>query len=189
MDKKKYVLHISALKFYLQHGLSLRKVHRCRSNVVVMRSKPGASLLDALVQVANRTLKKMTNQAKFKPFIPALSAIFSAAVVAFQGLGPAAAPISNSVRDAFSMAAGEREKALDEFLQMVRKASQQPAIVVDEANLALPGLTNGQDSRERLEAKSALAAITKWTKQDMLSSVVLISSEFGYPPSACKLQG
>ena len=86
MDKKKYVLHISALKFYLQHGLSLRKVHRCRSNVVVMRSKPGASLLDALVQVANRTLKKMTTQAKFKPFIPALSAIFSAAVVAFQGL-------------------------------------------------------------------------------------------------------
>ena len=79
------------------------------------------------------------------------------------------------------MAAGEREKALDEFLQMVRKTSQQPAIVVDEANLALPGLTNGQDSRERLEAKSALAAITKSTKQDILSSVVLISSEFGYP--------
>jgi hypothetical protein len=51
-----------------------------------MRNKPGASFLDALVQVANRTLKKMTNQAKFKPFIPALSAIFSAAVVAFQGL-------------------------------------------------------------------------------------------------------
>ena len=31
MDKKKYVLHISALKFYLQHGLSLRKVHRAIS--------------------------------------------------------------------------------------------------------------------------------------------------------------
>ena len=28
MDKQKYVLHISALKFYLQQGLSLRKVHR-----------------------------------------------------------------------------------------------------------------------------------------------------------------
>ena len=28
MDKHKYVLHISELKFYLQHGLSLRKVHR-----------------------------------------------------------------------------------------------------------------------------------------------------------------
>ena len=31
MDKKKYVLHTSALKFYLQHGLSLRKVHRAIS--------------------------------------------------------------------------------------------------------------------------------------------------------------
>ena len=28
MDKKKYVLHISALKFYLGHGLKLKKVHR-----------------------------------------------------------------------------------------------------------------------------------------------------------------
>ena len=31
MDKKKYVLHISALKFYLQHGLGLRKVQRAIS--------------------------------------------------------------------------------------------------------------------------------------------------------------
>ena len=28
MDKKRYVLHISALKFYLQHGLKPKKVHR-----------------------------------------------------------------------------------------------------------------------------------------------------------------
>ena len=28
MDKKKYVLHISALKFYLEHGLKLKKDHR-----------------------------------------------------------------------------------------------------------------------------------------------------------------
>ena len=31
MDKKKYVLHISALKFYLQHGLRLKTVHRAIS--------------------------------------------------------------------------------------------------------------------------------------------------------------
>ena len=31
MDKKKSVLHISALKFYLQHGLKLKKVHRAIS--------------------------------------------------------------------------------------------------------------------------------------------------------------
>jgi hypothetical protein len=28
MDKKKYILHISTLKFYLQQGLNLRKIHR-----------------------------------------------------------------------------------------------------------------------------------------------------------------
>ena len=31
MDKKKYVLHISASKFYLKHGLKLKKVHRAIS--------------------------------------------------------------------------------------------------------------------------------------------------------------
>eukprot|EP00438_Fugacium_kawagutii_P027724 Skav222573 [mRNA] locus=scaffold791:252311:253417:+ [translate_table: standard] len=163
-------------------------LQRCCSKVVVlsedMRNKPGASLLDALLQVANRTLKKMITEEEFKPFIPALSAIFSAAAMAIEGFGPAAAPVSNYVRDVASMAAEKREKvrsALDEFLQKVCEASKKPAIVVDEANLALPGLTNGQDSGERREAKSALSAITKWTKQDMLSSVILISSEFGYP--------
>ena len=30
MDKKKYVLHLSALKFYLQHGLRDIKVHRAK---------------------------------------------------------------------------------------------------------------------------------------------------------------
>ena len=30
-DKKKYILHISALKFYLEHGLKLKKVHRAIS--------------------------------------------------------------------------------------------------------------------------------------------------------------
>ena len=163
-------------------------LQRCCSNVVVlsedMRNNPGASLLDVLLQVARGTLEKMTTEEEFKPLIPTLSAILSAAAVAFEGFAPAAAPISNYVRDVVnvvSMAAGKREKALDEFLQMVCKTSKKPAIVVDEANLALPGLTNGQDGGERREAKSALAAITKWTKQDMLSSVVLISSEFGYP--------
>ena len=33
MDKKKYVLHISAMKFYLQHGLRLKQVHRARKTI------------------------------------------------------------------------------------------------------------------------------------------------------------
>ncbi|CAK9075232.1 unnamed protein product [Durusdinium trenchii] len=126
----------------------------------------------------------MTTEEEFKPFIPALSAILAAAFAVFRDLGQAAATIAMNVRDVVSLAADKRKRvrfALDEFLRIVGRTSKKPAIVVDEANLALPGLTNGQDGGERREAKSALAAMTQWTKQDKLSSVVLISSEFGYP--------
>ena len=164
-------------------------VQRCGSNVMVlsedMRSHPGENLLEVLLQVANSTLENMTTEEEFKPFIPELSAILTAAFTAVENLGPAAVPIANYVMDAFALLVAEKRKrvrfALDEFLRIVGGTSKKPAIVVDEANLALPGLTNGQDGGERREAKSALAAMTQWTKQDKLSSVVLISSEFGYP--------
>ena len=121
-------------------------LQRCSSNLVVlsedMRNKPGANLLHALLQVANRTEEGQDLKAVV---LPALSAIFSAGLVAFEGLGPAAVPISNSVKDAFvRLVADKTEKvrsALDEFLKMVGKKSKKTAIVVDEANLALPGLT------------------------------------------------
>ena len=51
--------------------------------------------------------------------LPALSAIFSAGLVAFEGLGPAAVPISNSVGRA------DRASVLDEFLKMVGKKSKK----------------------------------------------------------------
>ena len=57
------------------------------------------------------------------------------------------------------------------------RSGRIPILLVDEANLALPGL--GEDGNT--VAKSALQAITKWTKQTKQASVMLISSEFGYP--------
>ena len=60
------------------------------------------------LQVANRTLEKMTTEEEFKPLIPTLSAILSAAAVAFEGFGPAAAPISNYVRDVVNVVKGKR---------------------------------------------------------------------------------
>ena len=168
----------------------LKKIalQRCGSTVMVlsedMRSHPGENLLEVLLQVANSTVENMTTEEEFKPFIPEVSAILAAAFAVSGDLGQAAAPIATYVRDVVSLAADKRKRvrfALDEFLRIVGRTSKKPAIVVDEANLALPGLTNGQDAGERREAKSALAAMTQWTKQDKLSSVVLISSEFGYP--------
>ena len=64
---------------------------------------------------------------------------------------------------------------------LIRKSVRRnkiSCIIVDEANKALPGLMDMDGSPE---AKSAPTAITKWTKQTDEASVILISSEFGYP--------
>eukprot|EP00438_Fugacium_kawagutii_P017944 Skav236604 [mRNA] locus=scaffold3534:150120:151313:- [translate_table: standard] len=66
---------------------------------------------------------------------------------------------------------------IDNFINKTIRSGRIPSLIVDEANMALPGL----DSVPNAAAKSALAAITKWTKQTNLASVMLISSDFGYP--------
>ena len=66
---------------------------------------------------------------------------------------------------------------IENFVNKTSRSGRIPVLLVDEANLALPGL--GEDANAA--AKSALQAITKWTKQTKQASVMLISSEFGYP--------
>ena len=162
-------------------------LRKCCSSVVVlsvdMRRRPGSSLLDALVGVANETVKEMATSKEFSAYAGPVSGIVSAAVSVMNGMGPASAVIGNLVQETVSIASNRNQvkSAIDAFLQMVNDATKRSAIVVDEANLALPGLTNGKDVEEMTEARSALAAITAWTKQDKQTSVVLISSEFAYP--------
>ena len=67
---------------------------------------------------------------------------------------------------------------VDNFIRKNVRRKKIPCIIVDEANIALPGLTLRDGSAE---GKSAIAAITKWTKETDQASVILISSEFGYP--------
>ena len=140
-------------------------------------------MLDALVGVANETVKEMATSKEFSAYAGPVSGIVSAAVSVMNGMGPASAVIGNLVQETVSIASKriQVKSAIDAFLQMVNDATKRSAIVVDEANLALPGLTNGKDVEEMTEARSALAAITAWTKQDKQTSVVLISSEFAYP--------
>ncbi|CAE7246997.1 pgl [Symbiodinium sp. CCMP2456] len=64
---------------------------------------------------------------------------------------------------------------IDNFISRSKKV---PCIIVDEANLAIPGIV-AEDGRGL--AGSALQAITKWTKQTPRASVTMISSEFSYP--------
>ena len=163
-------------------------VERCQTDgkVVVlsadMRLQPGKTLLDVLFVIANQTLQEMSTQSEYQPYLAPVVGTFAAILSVAENIGAAATPIANFVKELAVMATGkEKVNALDVFLQMVRNTSQQSAIVVDEANLGLPGLMGGKDVSEMKAAKAALAAITCWTKQEKLSSVVLVSSEFAYP--------
>ena len=70
----------------------------------------------------------------------------------------------------------EKEATLAEVISELK--GDGVTIIIDEANLALPA----NDNAEKMEtAKAALAQITKITKQSKLASVILISSEHGYP--------
>ena len=70
-----------------------------------------------------------------------------------------------------------RQMNIDNFINKTIRSGRIPSLIVDEANVALPGLDNVPNAA----AKSALTAITKWTKQTNLASVMLISSDFDYP--------
>ena len=167
--------------------LTKAAVRNCSSDVVVlsanMRNMPGDSLLDAILMTANRSLEGLANQKDFSQSIANVAGVISAIASAMENLGPAATPVANLVKESISgiFTRSQVRRGIDAFLEMMRESSKRNAIVVDEANLGLPGLTNGQDSAENREAKSALAAITAWTKEQKLTSVMLISSEFAYP--------
>ena len=167
--------------------LTKAAVRNCSSDVVVlsanMRNMPGDSLLDAILMTANRSLEGLANQKDFSQSIANVAGVISAIASAMENLGPAATPVANLVKESISgiFTRSQVRRGIDAFLEMVRESSKRNAIVVDEANLGLPGLTNGQDRAENREAKSALAAITAWTKEHKLTSVMLISSEFAYP--------
>ena len=95
-------------------------------------------------------------------------------------MGPAAGPLATLVKSVVETATKKDmvRSAIDTFLARVNAGRKRTAIVVDEANLALPSPSTGV---KESEAKASLAAIAEWTKQEKVASVVLISSEFAYP--------
>ena len=149
----------------------LRKtaLQRSSANLVAlsvdMRSMPGTNLLDSILKSAHQTLEKVADERDTSQYFGPLSGIVAALTSAFENMGPAASPVAGLVRSVVETATKKDmvRSAIDTFLARVKAASKRTAIVVDEANLALPGLSNGE--RERSEAKEALAAITQWTKQ------------------------
>eukprot|EP00439_Symbiodinium_sp_Y106_P004951 s6677_g1.t1 len=69
-------------------------------------------------------------------------------------------------------------ECLAQLVNEIKKKGNNTAIIIDEANLALPN--DGNDAKAET-AKTALAQITGETKEAFTASVILISSEHGYP--------
>ena len=95
------------------------------------------------------------------------------------GMAAAAAPLATSVQNALA-SLNDRAKAecLAQLVNDIKKNGNNTAIIIDEANLALP---NDGNNAKADTAKTALAQITGETKEAFTASVVLISSEHGYP--------
>ena len=94
-------------------------------------------------------------------------------------MATAAAPLATSVQNALA-SLNDRAKAecLAQLVNEIKKKGNNTAIIIDEANLALPN--DGNDAKAET-AKTALAQITGETKEAFTASVILISSEHGYP--------
>ena len=106
----------------------------------------------------------------------------SGLVAAAENLNAATAPLAASVRSIIGIMQPE-QKALtfSKLVKSIQETGNNTAIIIDEANLALPN--DGNDAKAET-AKTALAQITGETKEAFTASVILISSEHGYP---CKL--
>ena len=88
--------------------------------------REGRGFSDVLFVISNQTLQEMSTKSEFQPYLAPVMGRF-AAIVSVKELAVMAIP-------------KEKVNALDVFLQMVRNTSKLSAIVVDEANLGLPGL-------------------------------------------------
>ena len=108
-----------------------------------------------------------------------VATIASGLAAAAENLNAATATLAASVRSIIGIMQPE-QKALtfSKLVKSIQETGNDTTIIIDEANLALP---NDEDTDEAKTAKRALAQITGSTKEAFQASVVLISSEHGYP--------
>ena len=108
-----------------------------------------------------------------------VATIASGLAAAAENLNAATATLATSVRNIIGIMQPE-QKALtfSKLVKSIQETGNGTTIIIDEANLALPN--DGNDAKAET-AKTALAQITGETKEAFQASVVLISSEHGYP--------
>ena len=156
---------------------------------VNMREHPSEELFNAILR---RVGEKSRDRASiFKKFAAkvasSLGGLASAAAVGANSdkvAAPAATPISSSITALIErLSSSEKEKTLSEFIGDLKGKGNATCIVVDEANIALPGLpaTNSESESQLTLAQRALQYFVMTTKETSVASVVLFSSELGYP--------
>ena len=159
-----------------------------------MRDMPAKDFYEAVLSVASRqtnVLDILTQlplfgkrfragpQSRVWRFIQQLPFMATLLGALRAGMAAAAAPLAMAVQNFVkSLDDDHKAQALSELVKGIVEKCNDTTIIIDEANLALP--KDGNDAKAET-AKAALAQITGITKQNLKASVVLISSEHGYP--------
>ena len=168
------VLGVKHLVKTFLKGAAIKRCNETERNIdivlVDMRDcdMSGKPLLAALDLQRQTSLKWSTRA------MEVLRAVIRDSVTFFGGKECSGAGAAKGVLDVVVQA---KQMNIDNFINKTIRSGRIPSLIVDEANVALPGLDNIPNAA----AKSALTAITKWTKQTNLASVMLISSDFDYP--------
>ena len=148
---------------------------------VNMREHPSEELFNAIFRrVAEKNKDSASNLKQILGKVASsLGGVATAVIVGTNPdkvAAPAATPISSTITTLIErLSSSEKERTLSSFIGDLKGRGNATCIVVDEANQALP-VANDSES-----AQAALQYFVMLTKETHIASVVLISSELGYP--------
>ena len=155
---------------------------------VNMREHPSEELFNAILQRVEEKSRESASILKqiLGKVASSLGGLASAVAVGANSdkvAAPAATPISSAITALIErLSSSEKEKTLSKLVGDLQGKGNATCIVVDEANIALPGLpATNSESRWSTLAQRALQYFVMITKETGVASIVLFSSELGYP--------
>ena len=143
-----------------------------------MREFGSKNVLECLQEQARRSW----NQRNAPPWLEAGLNVLQGAL---KKVGAATAKTDGATGGAeFAIAAllglPKPEDFLATWVEAVRAVDKLPVIVIDEANMAFPSISNGNGNGKQ-EASDALQALVRLTKQNRKVSVILVASDYAFP--------
>ena len=155
---------------------------------VNMREHPNEELFNAILQRVEEKSRESASILKqiLGKVASSLGGLASAVAVGANSdkvAAPAATPISSAITALIErLSSSEKEKTLSKLVGDLQGKGNATCIVVDEANIALPGLpATNSESRWSTLAQRALQYFVMITKKTGVASIVLFSAELGYP--------